>query len=183
MHRDDDRQVDLLAQLRAAQSELRQLRHVRVVVGDVAAALAQQLDDLQRRRLAQVADPRLVGDAQDQDALNDRGIALKGAKVLVLGVAYKKDIDDMRESPALKIIRLLRERGAEISYSDPYVPELPEHDLTARPLEQELEGCDCAVIVTAHPGVDHAAIARDAPATVDLRGVTRQLVLARARQL
>ncbi len=115
--------------------------------------------------------------------LNDDGKAVKGAKVLVLGVAYKAGTTDMRESPALKIVDLLVERGAEVAYHDPFVADIGRHGLRSIAVEQGLEGCDIAVIVTAHPGVDHEAIAREAPATVDLRGVTRQLGLARARQL
>ena len=106
-------------------------------------------------------------------ALNEHSKPVRGSKVLIVGVSYKPGVGDLRESPALKIIRLLRERGAEISYSDPYVPELQEHDLTARPLEQELEGCDCAVIVTHHPGLDFDKILATAPLVVDFRGVTR----------
>jgi UDP-N-acetyl-D-glucosamine dehydrogenase len=112
-------------------------------------------------------------------ALNDAGKAVRGSKVLVVGVAYKGGTSDMRESPALKIIELLVERGAEVVYHDPFVPELPQFGLGS----MEPGDCDLAVIVTAHPGVDHEAIARDAPATLDLRGVTRRLGLDRARQL
>ena len=90
-----------------------------------------------------------------------------------VGVSYKPGVGDLRESPALKIIRLLRERGAEISYSDPYVDELPEHDLASRPLDAELEACDCAVIVTHHPGLDFDKVLGTAPLVVDFRGVTR----------
>jgi UDP-N-acetyl-D-glucosamine dehydrogenase len=88
-------------------------------------------------------------------------------------VSYKPGVGDLRESPALKMIRLLRERGAEMSYSDPYVAELPEHDLASRPLEAELETCDCAVIVTHHPGLDFDKVLATAPLVVDFRGVTR----------
>jgi UDP-N-acetyl-D-glucosamine dehydrogenase len=116
-------------------------------------------------------------------ALNDAGKAVRGAKILVLGVAYKAGTSDMRESPALKIIDLLVERGADVSYHDPFVPDIGRHDLQSVKLEEGLEGADLAVIVTAHPGVDHEAIARQAPATVDLRGVTRSLGLERSRQL
>jgi UDP-N-acetyl-D-glucosamine dehydrogenase len=116
-------------------------------------------------------------------ALNDAGKAVRGAKILVLGVAYKAGTSDMRESPALKIIDLLVERGADVSYHDPFVPDIGRHDLRSVKLEDGLDGADLAVIVTAHPGVDHEAIARQAPATVDLRGVTRSLGLERSRQL
>jgi UDP-N-acetyl-D-glucosamine dehydrogenase len=116
-------------------------------------------------------------------ALNDEGKAVKGSKILVLGVAYKAGTSDMRESPALKIVDLLVERGADVDYHDPFVPDIGRHGLRSIKPEQGLDGCDLAVIVTAHPGVDHEAIAREAPASVDLRGVTRRLGLARARQL
>jgi UDP-N-acetyl-D-glucosamine dehydrogenase len=115
-------------------------------------------------------------------ALNDVGKAVKDAKVLVLGVAYKAGVGDMRESPALKIVKLLTERGADVSYHDPHVPELPQFDLASveDPYDTPI---DLAVIVTAHPSVDHARIARTAPQSLDLRGVTRGLEVAGARQL
>jgi UDP-N-acetyl-D-glucosamine dehydrogenase len=116
-------------------------------------------------------------------ALNDEGKSVRGSKILVLGVAYKAATSDMRESPALKIIDLLAERGANVSYHDPFVADIGRHGLESVGLEKGLEGSDLAVIVTAHPGVDHEAVARQAPATVDLRGVTRSLGLARSRQL
>src|SRR3954469_633221 len=106
-------------------------------------------------------------------ALNDAGKPVRGSKVLVLGVAYKGGVGDMRESPALKILDLVRERGAEVSYHDPHVPELP--DLGLRSVEPSVDGVDLALIVTAHPTVDHAALAARAALTLDLRGVTRGL--------
>jgi UDP-N-acetyl-D-glucosamine dehydrogenase len=114
--------------------------------------------------------------------LNDAGKAVKDAKVLVLGVAYKAGVGDMRESPALKIVKLLRKRGADVSYHDPHVPELPQFGLKSvkDPYDAAI---DLAVIVTAHPSVDHAKIARTAPQTLDLRGVTRGLEAAGTRQL
>jgi UDP-N-acetyl-D-glucosamine dehydrogenase len=116
-------------------------------------------------------------------ALNDAGRAVRGARVLVLGVAYKGGVGDMRESPALKIIRLLRDRGADVSYSDPFVPELPEHDLRSVDLGDAVPGADLVVLVTAHPGVDHEWVARTAARLVDLRGVTRGLALDTVSQL
>ena len=80
----------------------------------------------------------------------------------------------MRESPALKIIALLRDQGAEISYHDPHVPSLPEFGLDNAALDDAVSDCDVAVIVTVHPGVDHDLIARRARLVVDLRGVTRE---------
>ncbi len=107
-------------------------------------------------------------------ALNDASKPVRGSRVLMLGVAYKPGVGDTRESPALKIARLLAERGAEIVYSDPFVPALPELGLAHTDVaELELADVDLAVIVTAHPGVDHAAVVREVAATVDLRGVTR----------
>ena len=107
-------------------------------------------------------------------ALNDAGKPVEGRGILILGVAYKAGVGDMRESPALKIIELLRERGADVAYHDPHVPELPR----VRPAQRELgrrRRRDLAVIVTAHPGVDHRAIAERRELTLDLRGVTRGL--------
>jgi UDP-N-acetyl-D-glucosamine dehydrogenase len=103
-------------------------------------------------------------------ALNAHERALKGSKVLVLGVAYKEDIDDTRESPALKLIELLQAEGAEVAYHDPHVPELPDHGLRSRPLE--IDGADCVVIVTAHSGIDYDEIVDGAPLVVDLRNAT-----------
>src|SRR4051794_3781116 len=108
-------------------------------------------------------------------ALNDAGKAVRGARILVVGVSYKAGVGDMRESPALKIIKLLRERGADVAYHDPFVAELPEHGLTSAELPAGAAGADLAVIVTAHPTVDHRAITEQAQLTLDLRGVTRGL--------
>jgi UDP-N-acetyl-D-glucosamine dehydrogenase len=107
-------------------------------------------------------------------ALNDVGKAVRGARIVVLGVSYKAGVGDIRESPALKIIRLLRERGADLSYHDPHVPELPDFELRSADLSV-VDGADLALIVTAHPTVDHAAITARAQLTLDLRGVTRSL--------
>jgi UDP-N-acetyl-D-glucosamine dehydrogenase len=105
--------------------------------------------------------------------LNGDGTAVRGAKVGLLGVSYKGGIGDIRESPAMKILALLARRGAELGYHDPHVPELTKLGLRSEPLDQLVERCDVVVIVTAHPGVDHAAVARDAKRVLDLRGVTR----------
>ncbi len=111
--------------------------------------------------------------AKAQRALNDRGMSVKGARVLILGVAYKPGVGDTRESPALKIITLLRELGADVSYHDPHVPALAELALASAPLEGAVADSDLTVIVTAHPSVDHQLIARRARLVLDLRGVTR----------
>lgn len=110
-----------------------------------------------------------------EEALNDAERSVRGAKVLVLGVSYKPGVGDIRESPALKIIKLLQARGADVRYHDPYVPELSSLGLANHELDAGLEGADLAVIVTAHPGVDHGLVAAKAPRTVDFRGIVRQL--------
>jgi len=115
--------------------------------------------------------------------LNDDGRAVRGANVLVLGVAYKGGVGDMRESPALKIIRLLAERGADVAYHDPFVPELAEYGLRSATLEEAVPAADLVVLVTAHPDVDHEHIARTATRLLDLRGITRKLELDTVSQL
>jgi UDP-N-acetyl-D-glucosamine dehydrogenase len=110
--------------------------------------------------------------AKAQRALNDTGLSVKGARIAVLGVSYKPGVGDVRESPALKIISLLLELGAEVLYCDPHVASLPEFSLTGVPLEQALADADLALIVTAHPNVDYELVARRARLVVDLRGVT-----------
>ncbi|MCW3067698.1 MAG: nucleotide sugar dehydrogenase [Solirubrobacterales bacterium] len=110
--------------------------------------------------------------AKAQRALNDRGLSVKGARIAVLGVSYKPGVGDVRESPALKIISLLQELGAQVLYHDPHVPSLAEFSLSSTPLEQALADADLALIVTAHPGVDYELVARRARLVVDLRGVT-----------
>jgi UDP-N-acetyl-D-glucosamine dehydrogenase len=109
---------------------------------------------------------------QAERALNEQGKAVKGSKIAVLGVAYKPGVGDIRESPALKIIDRLQALGADVAYHDPYVPELKSHGLHNIELESALAGADVALIVTAHPGIDHNSIAASMP-TVDFRGVTR----------
>jgi UDP-N-acetyl-D-glucosamine dehydrogenase len=107
--------------------------------------------------------------------LNDVHKPIRGSRVLLLGVSYKAGVGDIRESPALKIIQLLLKRGAEVSYHDPHVPELAEHGLRSVALDDGLDGVDLAVIVTAHPSVDHGTVVERAPAVLDLRGTTRHL--------
>ena len=107
-----------------------------------------------------------------QDALNEAGKPLKGSKVLVLGVAYKKDIDDVRESPALDIIELLREKGADVRYHDPHVPIIVHNGYTLEgetDLERVLEESDCVVIVTDHSVYEWPVIDRLATCIVDTR--------------
>jgi len=103
-------------------------------------------------------------------ALNAHEKALKGSKVLILGVSYKADIDDTRESPALKLIELLQADGADVSYHDPYVSSLPDQGLESSALDPA--GADCVVIVTAHSGIDYEEVVAKAPLVVDLRNAT-----------
>jgi len=106
------------------------------------------------------------------DRLNEQGKAARGSRVLVVGVAYKKDIDDIRESPALDVIRLLEQRGALVAYHDPHVPTLKngDIDLVSVPLAPEaLRAADCVIIVTDHAGVPYELIAQHARLVVDTR--------------
>jgi UDP-N-acetyl-D-glucosamine dehydrogenase len=111
--------------------------------------------------------------AKAQRALNDAGLPVKGARIAVLGVSYKPGVGDIRESPALKIISLLTNAGADVAYHDPHVPTLPALDLSNTPLDDALDDADLTIIVTAHPGIDHDRVARDARLLLDLRGITR----------
>jgi UDP-N-acetyl-D-glucosamine dehydrogenase len=107
-----------------------------------------------------------------QDALNDRGLAIKGSNVLVLGAAYKPDIDDLRESPALDVIGLLEQKGAIVSYHDPHVPRI-QHDTWEREsvtdLDAAIREADCVTIITNHSTYDYAAILQSAKLIVDTR--------------
>ena len=105
-------------------------------------------------------------------ALNSQEKAVKGSKVHIVGVAYKADVGDLRESPALKLIELLRDEGADISYHDPHVPELPEHGLSSQELDSSLANADCVAIVTAHSGIDYERLADRANLVVDFRNAT-----------
>jgi len=107
-----------------------------------------------------------------QDALNEAGKSVKGSRVLVLGVAYKKDIDDVRESPALDIIELLRQKGADVRYHDPHVPEFHHngHGLRSEAdVDLAVQAADCVLIVTDHSAYDWSAIDRLAGCVVDTR--------------
>lgn len=123
--------------------------------------------------------PRYVVD-RTAEALNTHRKALNGSKVLVLGLAYKKDVDDCRESPSFKVIELLEERGAEVSYHDPHIPVAPKtrnYDLerASVPLTREnLAGFDAALIVTDHSDVDYAAVVEHCPVVVDTRNAVRE---------
>ncbi len=112
------------------------------------------------------------------EALNDRGKSLRGAEILVLGVTYKRDVGDVRESPAVEIIRILAQKGARVSYTDPFVPELTIGDqkLVSVPLTREaMARADCVVILTDHRLFDYLAIAEAAPLVVDTRNALRHV--------
>jgi UDP-N-acetyl-D-glucosamine dehydrogenase len=121
-------------------------------------------------------------------ALNERQKALKGSRVLLLGVAYKKDVDDLRESPTLKIMQLLTERGALIDYNDPYFPQLHKmrHYNFSRMTSIELTPAalasyECVIIATDHSSYDYDAIVESAKMVVDTRNVTRRIVRNRGK--
>lgn len=128
-----------------------------------------------------VAMPRYVVDKL-QLALNDRGVALKNAKVLVLGLAYKKDIDDPRESPSFELIDILLRRGAAVSYHDPHIPSAPQMRswpnlpaMESVPLDvKTLAAADAVLISTDHSAVDYDAVLEHARLVVDTRGVYRK---------
>ena len=106
-------------------------------------------------------------------ALNDVAKPVKGSKILVLGASYKGGVGDIRESPGLRIIEVLAERGGIVSYHDAFVPSLPDLGLESVPLEGAAEEADAVVLVTAHPGIDYSGLVERSSLFVDLRGVTR----------
>ena len=110
------------------------------------------------------------------EALNTRSQALRGARVHILGMAYKANVGDTRESPAIDIADLLQRRGACVSYSDPFVPSVSEGSVSLEataPATVLDAGIDCTVITTAHDGIDYADVARRSPVVVDTRNVLR----------
>ena len=114
------------------------------------------------------------------DALNSHGKAVRGSNILVLGISYKRDIDDMRESPALDVMAVLEQKGAQLSYHDPYVPSLAAKDwpggrdlYSAALTPQALAASDCVVIVTDHKVLDYGAIVRHAKLLVDSRNAIK----------
>jgi UDP-N-acetyl-D-glucosamine dehydrogenase len=122
------------------------------------------------------------------DALNDRGKAVKGSKVALLGMAYKKDVDDPRESPGFELMELLLGKGAIVSYNDPHIPRLPsmrrypDFRLTSQELTPEwLQSQDCVVIVTDHSAYDWGLVVEHAPLVVDTRNATRGVTANRER--
>jgi UDP-N-acetyl-D-glucosamine dehydrogenase len=108
-------------------------------------------------------------------ALNEAEKAVKGSKVLLLGVSYKAGVGDIRESPALEIVGMLRELGADVRYHDAFAPELAEFDLRSVDLDEGLRTADIAAILTAHPGIDYSEVVATAALTIDFRGVTREI--------
>jgi UDP-N-acetyl-D-glucosamine dehydrogenase len=112
------------------------------------------------------------------DALNERERAVKGSRILVLGVTYKRDIDDVRESPALDILRLLESRGAKVGYNDPYVPrlELNETTLSSADLMPAVREADAVVVVTDHSVYRYREIVEAARLVVDTRNATKGIV-------
>jgi UDP-N-acetyl-D-glucosamine dehydrogenase len=121
--------------------------------------------------------------AKVQRALNNAGRSVKGSRIAVVGVSYKPGVSDVRESPALKIISLLLEMGAEVLYHDERVQTLAEFSLTNTPLQEALTVADLALIVTAHPDVDYELVVRRARLVVDLRGVTSPVAAANVVRL
>jgi UDP-N-acetyl-D-glucosamine dehydrogenase len=108
-------------------------------------------------------------------ALNDEQKAVNGSRILLLGMSYKADVGDLRESPSLKLLELLRNAGAEVIYHDPHVPALPEWGLSSVELtEEELRRADCVVIATNHSALDVRLVVTAAPKIVDLRNAVRQ---------
>lgn len=121
------------------------------------------------------------------EALNRSKKAVNGSKILVLGLAYKKDIDDLRESPSIELIELLKQRGAKVSYNDPYIPKTPkqrEHDLRMRskPLSSTmLRSYDCVLIATDHSCYDYPWIVKHAKQVVDTRNATGEIKVGRSK--
>jgi UDP-N-acetyl-D-glucosamine dehydrogenase len=113
------------------------------------------------------------------DAFNDRGVVLKGSKVLVLGAAYKPDIDDIRESPALDIIGLLQKKGAVVEYHDPHIPHLRTHDNiemeSVKDVMEAVQAADCVVIITNHSSYDYDAILKQSKFIFDSRNALGKL--------
>ncbi len=106
-------------------------------------------------------------------ALNDQTKPIKGSRILVLGASYKSGVGDVRESPALRVMEVLAQRGGLVAYHDEFVASLPALGLSNVALEEGLDGVDAVVLVTAHPGIDYGEIAARVPLFLDFRGVTR----------
>jgi len=120
------------------------------------------------------------------ELLNEEGKPLRGAKVLLLGMAYKRDIDDLRESPALKVARLLADRGAMLSYHDPYIPEINSAGLELRDVvltPKLLAAQDLVIITTAHTNVDYKMVVDHAPLILDTRNATKGIESSKIARL
>ncbi|GAC1542395.1 MAG: UDP-N-acetyl-D-glucosamine 6-dehydrogenase [Myxococcales bacterium] len=121
------------------------------------------------------------------DALNDHGKSLKGSKILVLGLAYKKNIDDVRESPCIRVIELLRQKGATVEYHDPYVPKMKEMrhqpkymlEMASVDLAKGVAEADAVMILTDHDCIDYANVVRDAKLVIDTRNATKKVSFGR----
>jgi UDP-N-acetyl-D-glucosamine dehydrogenase len=118
--------------------------------------------------------PRFCAEKITQ-ALNEHAKPVRGSRIAILGVSYKAGVGDLRESPALKIMRILQDAGGDVVYHDEHVPELPEFGLTSLDFDDAIGECDVAVIVTAHPSLDPQAVVERAPLVVDFRGVTSRV--------
>jgi UDP-N-acetyl-D-glucosamine dehydrogenase len=123
-------------------------------------------------------------------ALNNHKKSLKGARILIMGVAYKKDVDDLRESPTLKIMQLLQQRGAQLDYNDPYFPQLHkmrhynyEHMKSVQLSPQTIGGYDAVVIATDHSRDDHAGILEAANLVTDTHNATRRVMRHRHKSV
>ena len=123
------------------------------------------------------------------EALNQRGKPIKGSRILILGMAYKKDVDDSRESPSFELMDMLLDRGGDVCYNDPYIPELPAKrryqdlpSLASAPLTAEyLRAMDCVLIATDHSDYDYDFIVKHASLVVDTRNATSGVVTGREK--
>ncbi|MCK4391777.1 UDP-N-acetyl-D-glucosamine dehydrogenase, partial [Candidatus Bipolaricaulota bacterium] len=138
--------------------------------------LAGQANDVMPYHVAQRA----------MEFLNEEGKPLKGSKILLLGMAYKRDVDDLRQSPALKVAKLLIDRGAIVSYHDPHIPKVDQEGLELRSASltpELLSSQDLAIITTGHTGVDYHLVAEHAPLIFDTRNVTHGISSPKIRRL
>ncbi len=114
------------------------------------------------------------------DALNMQGKSVRGSKVLVLGLAYKKNVDDPRESPSIELMELLQEKGAEVAYSDPHIavfPPMRKHHFDLKSIElteESIRGYDCVLIATNHDLFDYTLVRKHAKLVIDTRGVYQE---------
>jgi UDP-N-acetyl-D-glucosamine dehydrogenase len=123
------------------------------------------------------------------DALNDRGKPVKGSRVLLLGMAYKRDVDDPRESPGFELMDLLLKKGARVAYNDPHIPALPamRHWPTLRPMQstpltpEALAAQDCVLIATDHSAYDYGFVVRHSRLVVDTRNATKAVTDGREK--